>query len=435
VLGFTLLVAIATAVLFGLAPAWRASRLDLQTALRRNAGTTTGAEGRRLRGSLVGVEIALALVLLFGAGLLIRSFIQLRSADLGFHPAHLVTARIGLPEGKYPGDTETARFFDRLLLEAKLLPGAEAVGLTSHLPATGNDFDNSFTIEGRAPLPPGKFQYALMRWIDPGFFPVLGIGMIRGRGFDQRDRVDGAPVAIVNQAMARRFWPGEDPIGKRLTITMGSRVPREVVGVVSDVRAVVNESPAPTMYVPYAQMPFRSMVLAVRTRTEPGVMIESIRRAVLSLDPQQPIQQTRTLDQLLQESVAPWRFATMLLTTFAGVALLLAALGVFGVVSYGVARREREIGLRMALGARPADVTRLVTVGAMKPAVIGAVGGGLAGLSLGQALSGLLYQTSPRDPWTLGAVALVLLGITYVAAAWPARRAARVDPMVALRAE
>ncbi|HTG84797.1 MAG TPA: ABC transporter permease [Gemmatimonadales bacterium] len=435
VLGFTLLVAIATAVLFGLAPAWRASRLDLQTALRRNAGTTTGAEGRRLRGSLVGVEIALALVLLFGAGLLIRSFIQLRSADLGFHPAHLVTARIGLPEGKYPGDTETARFFDRLLLEAKLLPGAEAVGLTSHLPATGNDFDNSFTIEGRAPLPPGEFQYALMRWIDPGFFPVLGIGMIRGRGFDQRDRVDGAPVAIVNQAMARRFWPGEDPIGKRLTITMGSRVPREVVGVVSDVRAVVNESPAPTMYVPYAQMPFRSMVLAVRTRTEPGVMIESIRRAVLSLDPQQPIQQTRTLDQLLQESVAPWRFATMLLTTFAGVALLLAALGVFGVVSYGVARREREIGLRMALGARPADVTRLVTVGAMKPAVIGAVGGGLAGLSLGQALSGLLYQTSPRDPWTLGAVALVLLGITYVAAAWPARRAARVDPMVALRAE
>jgi len=189
------------------------------------------------------------------------------------------------------------------------------------------------------------------------------------------------------------------------------------------------------MYVPYAQMPFRSMVLAVRTRTEPGAMIESIRRAVLSLDPQQPIQQTRTLDQLLQESVAPWRFATMLLTTFAGVALLLAALGVFGVVSYGVARREREIGLRMALGARPADVTRLVTVGAMKPAVIGAVGGGLAGLSLGQALSGLLYQTSPRDPWTLGAVALVLLGITYAAAAWPARRAARVDPMVALRAE
>ncbi|HSE54056.1 MAG TPA: ABC transporter permease, partial [Gemmatimonadales bacterium] len=436
VLGFTLLIAIATAVLFGLAPAWRASRLDLQTALRRNAATTTGAEGRRLRGSLVGVEIALALVLLFGAGLLIRSFVQLRSADLGCRPAHLVTARIGLPQGKYPGDAETARFFDRLLLQAKSLPGAEAAGLASHLPATGTDFDNSFTIEGKAPLPPGEFQYALIRWIDPGFFPVMGIAMARGRGFDQRDRADGAPVAIVNQAMARRFWPGEDPIGKRFTIAMGPRpVPREIIGVVSDVRAAVNESPAPTMYVPYAQMPFRSMVLAVRTRTEPGAMIESIRRTVLSLDPQQPIQQARTVDQLLQESVAPWRFAMILLTVFAGVALLLAALGVFGVVSYGVARREREIGLRMALGARPADVIRLVTTGAMKPAVIGVVGGGLAGLSLGRALSSLLYQTSPRDPWTLGAVALVLLGISYLAAVWPARRAARVDPLVALRAE
>jgi putative ABC transport system permease protein len=258
----------------------------------------------------------------------------------------------------------------------------------------------------------------------------MGIAMARGRGFDQRDRADGAPVAIVNQAMARRFWPGEDPIGKRFTISMGPRpVPREIIGVVSDVRAAVNESPAPTMYVPYAQMPFRSMVLAVRTRTEPGAMIESIRRAVLSLDPQQPIQQTRTVDQLLQESVAPWRFAMILLTVFAGVALLLAALGVFGVVSYGVARREREIGLRMALGARPGDVIRLVTTGAMKPAVIGVVGGGPRRTEPRASLVGPALSDQSRRPVDLGygraGVARYLIRCCCLAR--PACRAGRSD--------
>jgi len=452
VLGFTLGLSLLTAIIFGLIPALQATRTDLNRSLKEGSSRSMGRSRRYdIRGLLVVFEMAGSLVLLIAAGLMIKSFLGLLEVDPGFKPDHVLTAEVTLPRSQYANKQQIVSFYERLLDRVKTLPNVQSVGAVSALPLSGRDSGSDFFIEGQPPLPPDKENNTYYRVISPGYFQAMSIPLLDGRSFTERDREEGGRVAIINESMARRFWPGDNPIGKRLALSLEAltfpapnRPPvfdipgamREIVGVVKDVRHYgLTSAPQPEMFLPYMQQSAREMSLVVRTGGDPSSLSRGLQAEVLAIDPAQPLSQIRTMPQLLEESVAKPRFNLLLLAIFAAVALSLAAVGMYGVISYSVAQRTHEIGLRIALGAEATDVVKMVVGQAMVLNLTGLGLGLFAAFAITRVMSGLLYGVSATDPAIFAEISLLLTGVALAASFIPARRAAGVDPMVALRHE
>ncbi|HEX9704549.1 MAG TPA: ABC transporter permease [Gemmatimonadales bacterium] len=436
VLAFTLLLALAVAVLFGLAPALRLAATDLSDRLRDGARAVTGGTGlRETRGMLVLAEVALAVLLLAGAGLLIRSFDKLQRVDVGVRPEEVLTAALAPPAVKYAEMPEVTEFHARLLEELPRAPGVRDAALVNNPPVSGGAGYNAFVVEGRPVLAPGASVPDAQRYVaTPEFFRVLSIPLIRGRFFTAQDREGAVGVAIINETMARKHFTGEDPLGRRLS--MNGRDWYTIVGIVGDTRqeGVVDE-PYAQMYFPYAQLPQRAVYVVLRTAGDPLAAVGSLRQTVKSLDPEIPLYNIAAAQQLIDRSIARPRVNAALLSVFAAVALVLAAIGIYGVLSYAVAQRTREIGVRMALGAHARDVVRLIVRQGMLPVVAGLGVGLVTALAATRLMGKLLYGVGPDDPVTFVVIAGVLTAVALVAALLPARRATRVDPMVALRTE
>jgi len=437
VLGFTLLVTLLTGVLFGLAPALRGARTNLAEALNgsRRASGAGGREGARLRNTLVILETALAVVLLIGAGLLINSFVRLLRTPPGFNPEGVVVARTTLPAARYPEAERGKAVYRQALERIATLPGVQSVGVASTLPLA-TEWQIGFLVEGGGER---DFHTAYGSWVSNDYFRAMGISLKKGRAFTDEDRTDTTPIIVVNETMARRFWPGQEAIGKR--IRWGGWNPQgwlTIAGVVADVKlsSLEAESP-PTVYMPVFQIPRirRDAVFIARTTADPASLAAAMRREIGAVDADLPIYDIRTMNQVIAESMARRRFTMGLLTIFAIAALSLATLGLYGVLSYAVTQRTREIGVRMALGGRRRDVLRLVVGQGMKMALIGALAGLIASFALTRLMKGLLFGVSPSDPLTFASVALLLTMVALVACWIPARRATKVDPMVALRCE
>lgn len=436
VLVFALGVSLLTGLLFGLVPALQASRSGLTRALGdRGSGRSTAAS-RRTRGVLMVAEVAIALTLLVGAGLLMRSFGRLIQVDVGFDTENVLVADLSLPQARYEEDPPRVAFYEQLLEQVESLPGVRSAGAVSVLPLGGNDADVAFTIEGRPPPDPERMPDAQFRIATPGYFGAMGMRLLAGRVFTAQDRADAPRVAVITDAMARRFWPDEDAVGKQFRPQSFGEPLVTIAGVIADVHHFgLDQEPRPEYYLPHAQLHARTMVVVARTAGEPLVLAGALREQVRSLDPQLPVAEITTMEQLVGRSVALPRLYLSLFSVFAAVALLLAAIGIYGVTAFSVTRRTREIGVRVALGARSADVLRMIVRQAMTLALIGLGIGLIAALLLSRALSSLLYDLSPTDPLTFAGVALLLAMVALISAYLPARRAARVDPMVALRAE
>jgi putative ABC transport system permease protein len=431
VLGFALLTSIVSGVVFGILPALRSAGAHPQEALK--SGNYTNTEGRRgvaLRSLLVGVEAALSAVLLITAALLIGSFVRLMHVDKGFDIERVLAVRVKMPSAKYTEEPQQTAFFDRLLEKTRHLPGVQSAGLVSALPLQGETWMDLAAAEGdQRPL----FERPMVnvRFVSPDYFKTLRIPFRDGRPFDESQR--NRKVVIVSQGTARRLWPGRDPMGRRL---QHNEKLEEVVGVTADVRSTsLDKDPVLMIYVPYWQRPRLSASLLVRTAMDPRGVAAGVREAIRQLDADVPVPEMQTLREVMSDSVAQRRFQMTLVMLFAAAALALAGFGIYGVVSYSVARRRTEMGIRLALGARPADLQRMVLWQGIRPVVAGLAVGIAGALAAGRILSSLLFQVNARDPLTMGAVALVLLAVAVAAAVAPARRATRVDPMRALRFE
>jgi putative ABC transport system permease protein len=439
VLGFTLGLSVLTSLLFGLAPALRASRPDLNESLKAAKGSGGSLGRHRLRSLLVVSQMALALILLVGAGLLIRSFYRLTQVNPGFEPAQVLTADIALPFARYDTNEKRVAFYQQLVPRLEALPGVQSAGVVSDLPLSGMNADRSFTHDGIAPermrRSPPSADY---RHCSPNYFRAIRIPLVRGRYFTEQDALGTQRVAIINETLARRIWPNEDAVGKRITFfaPQGLEDWRVIVGVVGDVRHHgLSSETKPEIYVPQYQTPVATMTMVLRTTGDPQTVIAALREAVRSLDQDQPLFNIRSLEQLRSGSVASQRFSMLLLGLFAAVALLLAALGIYGVISYAVTQRTREIGVRIALGAQVKDVLKLVVKQGMTLALIGVLIGLGGALALTQLMKTLLFGVSATDPLTFAVVAMLLIAVALLAALVPARRATKVDPMVALRYE
>jgi putative ABC transport system permease protein len=438
VLFFTTLLALGTGMIFGLAPALQGSRVHPDALKEGGRSTTAGAGSRRLRRVLVVAEIALSVMLLVGAGLLMRSFYRLQEVDPGFRPDGVLTLTISLPENRYARPVQIWTFIRELLERTSRLPGVEAAGGVSALPLSGSGSSGTTTVDSRAVPPEKATPEADWRVVTPGYFRAMGIRLIRGRFFDDRDTDTSAPVAIIDESMAETYWPGEDPIGKRIHRggMKSSRPWSTIVGVVGHVRYRTLEGQSRVqLYWPYTQGAWPTISLAVRTSMEPHSLAAAIQREVVAIDPDQPISSVRTMRELLSESLARRKFSLVLLGLFAGVALLLAAVGIYGVISYMVTQRSHELGIRMALGATRGGVLWLV-LGQSLSLTLAGVFFGLAGSFLvSRLIAGLLFGVGAADPVTLAAVAFFLAAVSMLASMLPAGRATRVDPMVALRYE
>jgi putative ABC transport system permease protein len=439
VLVFTVGVVTMVGLLFGLAPAWQASKTDLNEALKDGGRSSTEGHGRnRLRALLIVAEVALSLLLLVGAGLLVKSFVLLRDVHPGFDAKNVLTMRISLPGARYPEPQQSERFYRELTERVRTLPGVEAAGATVSLPLGGSGFSvgRSFIPEGR-PLVPAESLDTGYFVATPDYFKAMRIPVKTGRVFTEQDRADAPPVVVVNESLARRVFPGEDPIGKRITVWRDEKFAREIVGIVGDVKSSrLDAETKSQIYVPYAQdAGWGALSLAVRTTVEPETLTAAVRGAVLSVDKNQPVHDVKTMEDVLSASVANNRLVVLLFGLFALFALVLAAVGIYGVMSYSVTQRTHEIGIRMALGAQPADVLRLILRQGMVLTLLG-VGLGLAGsFALSRLLSSLLFGVSATDPVTFGGLSLLLTAVALVACYIPTRRAMKVDPMVALRNE
>ncbi len=434
VLGFTLVVSLLCGVIFGLAPALQTSRPDLNESLKEGGKGAPSLSHNRTHRFLVVAEMALAMVLLVGAGLLVQSFRNLRNVDPGFVPSNVLTMLLFLPESKYGESGKAGAFVDQVLARVAALPGVEAVGTTLHLPFRGGG-DTYFKIEGRPFADPNQQVTALNPSISHDFFNAMGISLLQGRGFtEQETKAEEKKTVIINESFARTYFPGEEPLGNRLIIDMGRPATCEIIGVTRDIKqfSLLTE-PIPTMYLPGINLGRSNLV--VRASGDPLALTSAIRGAVQSIDKDQPIANVATMEEILSRSVGEPRFRTLLLGVFAALALVLAAIGIYGVMSYTVARRTHEIGIRMALGARPKDTLMLIVGQGLGLALIG-VGVGFAGaFGLTQLLSSLLFGVSPTDLSTFVVIALLLTGVAAVACYIPARRATRVDPILALRCE
>jgi putative ABC transport system permease protein len=439
VFGFTLLLSLLTGIIFGLAPALQAAKVDLNEALKLSGGRSgTGTGHRRMRGALIVTEVALALVLLVGAGLLIQTFVRLRALDIGLNPENLLTLRTTLPLGKYGELAKRTAFYQQVLERVRSLPGVVSAGYTTAVPLTWKGGTNSFTVEGHEP---GPGQDANFRQVSPGYMETIGIKLREGRYLTDRDDSQAQPVAIINATMARQFWQGENALGRRFK-NDGDESQRwfTVVGIVGDVKEMGLEAPAkPEMFFPYQQMGGTlwniPRDLIVRTTGDPLSITPALRQAIWSVDSSQPISNIRTMDEILAEEVAQRRVGMTMLVAFATLALLLASLGIYGVISYSVTQRTQEIGIRMALGASRGDVLRLVMTDGLRLAATGVAIGLGAAFAMTRLMAGLLYGVSASDPRTLAVVTVLLTAVALLACYVPARRATKVDPMIALRYE
>ncbi|MBV9924274.1 MAG: ABC transporter permease, partial [Acidobacteria bacterium] len=381
-------------------------------------------------------EIAITAVLLAGAGLMVRSFAAVQSVDPGFRPDRVLTFDFALPMTTYKEAAQRAAFYERLTARAASVPGVEHAAVAASLPLTDEKNISAFVVEGRPPLPPEKVQDAEVCAVSPGYFDVMNIPLVRGEPLTERHTA-GVPTAVViNETMARRYFAGEEPLGKRLNIGDPTNPWWTIVGVVRDARTdSLDKEPYPQMYVPEAQFPQRAGTFLVRTKGDPAAVVPALRREVASVDKDIPLYNLRTMEQVLSDSLSRRRFQMVLVAAFAGVGLLLAAVGIYGVISYTVAQRSHEIGVRMALGARTGNILRLVVGQGLWLALAG-VGLGLVGaFALTRVLTSLLYGVTATDPLTFACVSLGLLGVALLACLLPARRATKVDPMIALRYE
>ena len=436
VLAFTLLLSVLSGVLFGLAPAWQLSKPNLNSALKEGGRQATSGS-HRLRGLLVVSEVALSLMLLVSAGLLIRSFLQLVKTDPGFNSENLLTMSLVLPAAKYKEEPQRAAFYSDLVRRVEELPGVTSAALVNHLPLGGSNSSTSFLVEGIPAPPPGQEFEGRYRVCTPNYFHTMGIAVLKGRAFTEQDKAGSQPVIIINETLARRYWPNTDPIGKRMRYTGPPEQNSwmQVVGVVQDVKHEMNLPVTADFYTPHAQDAWQSMVLVAKTKVEPAAMAAPIRQQVLSIDKDQPVFDVKTMWEVRAISLALFSFSSVMLSIFAGLALLLAAIGIYGVMFYSVTQRTQEIGIRMALGARTTDVLKLVVRNGMSLALIGVIAGLAGAFALTRLLASLLFGVTPTDVVTFSVVTVGLLMIALLACYIPARRATKVDPLVALRYE
>ncbi|MFY9608913.1 MAG: ABC transporter permease [Blastocatellia bacterium] len=439
VLGFTILVSVLTGIVFGFAPAWQVSRADTNESLKENARGAAGGTRNRLRGLFVIGEVALSLVLLVGAGLLFRSFLQLQSVTSGFDSHNVLTFRLSPSGTNFRQDPQFIAYYTQVEERLRSIPGVETVGAINTLPLSKGP-TLGFRIEGREPLPVDKWPHANYRCVSTDYFRALSIPVDRGRAFAETDGVDNPLVALINQAAAADYFAGEDPVGRRIgfggTDRKNQPVWFEIVGVVANVRTIeLQEEPMPEVYLSSLQDTFSGMSFVIRTQIDPAGLAAAAREAAQDVDRGQPVADLRTMDNIVSESITQPRFNLTLLGIFAGIALILSAAGIYGVTSYTVAQRTHELGIRVALGARQSDIFKLVVGQGMMLALIG-IGIGLAATSvLTQLLTSLLFGVSPSDPLTFATITFLLGGVAVFACYLPARRAARVDPMTALRSE
>lgn len=439
VLLFTLGVTLLTGFLFGLVPALQASRPDLQETLKEGTRGTRGRAGSRARGALVVVETALAVILLAGAGLLIRSFDKLQRVELGFRPEGAVTFSLSLPRAKYEEDSQIRAFAASLMESMKQLPGVTAAGAVYPLPLSGTTFTISFEVEGRPKGRPGEEPAMRVALVTPDYYRTMGIPLLRGRVFTERDRKDSPRVAILTQSAARQYFPGEDPLGKKIVLGWnvdGVFQGGEVVGIVGDFKqSTIEGEPEPEIFLPYEQTSVGALAVVLRSDQDPAAVAAAVRREVRRLDPDLPLYNLQTLEELVGKSVSRPRFYMLLLGLFAAIALLLAAIGIYGVISYTVRQRTQEIGIRMALGATQRRVLGMVVRQGLLLALLGSVVGLAGALVMTRGMANLLYGVSSTDPATLAGVGLVLLLVAAFASYLPARRAAEIEPQLAIRGE
>ncbi len=436
VLLFTFGISLLSGVLFGLAPAWHFSKPDLNDALKE--GGRQGTPGsHRLRGALVVAEIALSLILLIGAGLMFRSFVALLNTPPGFNPDGVLTMTLNLPTTQYKEAAQRVGFYSELVQRVQKLPGVQSAAVVSHVPLGGSNASSSFLIEGAPEPPPGEENDGRYRVCTPDYFQTMGISILKGRTFNDQDRAESKPVIIVNETLARRYWPNGDALGKRMRFTgpLDKNPWVEVVGIVQDVKHELNLPVTSDYYLPHAQDPWSGMVLVARTTVDPASMSAAIRQQVLAIDKNQPIYDVKTMNQVRAISVAVYSFGSATMAIFALVALVLAAIGIYGVMAFAVTQRTQEIGIRMALGARTIDVLKLVLRSGMFLAGIGVVAGLAGALAVTRLMSSLLFGVSSTDAATYALVTTGLLLVALFACYVPARRATKVDPLVALRYE
>ena len=441
VLVFTLVVSLATGVIFGLVPAWHASNVDLNAALKTGTRTGTGGEHKhRLRNALVMAEVALALILLVCAGLLIQSFARLGRVSPGVQTERLLTARIQLPSVAYPKNENIIAFFDQFLPRIRALPGVESASTIVPLPLSGSNMVTSFDMEEH-PLPDGQQNGAPVRIVATDYFKTMGIPVRQGRVFNEHDQIKSAPVVIVNERFANKFFAGQNVIGKRVkpgfsADDKGEKM-REIVGVVGNVKHLsLKNDDSPEMYLPRTQIPFDIVSLVVRTRvSDPTALTSAIRKELAAMDSSIPLTSVRVFDEYILRALARPRFNALLLSIFAGTALLLTAIGIYGVLAYSVAQRTNEIGIRMALGAAQSNIFRLVVGQAMTLVAISLTIGLIGAIGATRLLTSLLFGVGAWDPITFASIVVLISFVAFLAAWLPARRASRVDPVIALRAE
>ena len=439
VLGFTLLVSVIAGVLFGLVPALHASRLELHELLKEGGRGSADQGGRhRLRSVLVVSEVALALMLLIGAGLMITSVYRLQQVSPGFNTENLLVGRVNLPAAKYSNPAQILGFSEQLIERLEGMPGIRSATTTDDYPLSGGGIYLSFGVEGRPAPPPGEVVDAIVTSVTQGYHQTLGIPLLRGRAFTPQDGPEDRLVAVVNKTFVRRYFPDEDPIGQRLAFDGMPGQPdwREIVGVVADVKQMgLDQEAHPEIYVPHLQRTRRGMTVLIRTESDPSALVGALRGAVQAIDPNQPVYAVRTMDTILSRSVAQQWFTMVLLGMFATVALVLAAIGIYGVISYSVSRLTHVTGIRMAWGAQPRDIFRLVVGQGMALTLIGVGVGLAASFALTRFLESMLFGVSATDPATFAGVSVLLAAVALLACYLPARRATRVDPLVALRYE
>ncbi len=440
VLGFNLLLSILTGIVFGLAPTWKVSRVDINQALKEGGrGTGDLLSRNRLRKALVISQVAVSLLLLIGAGLALKSFFRLQQVNPGFDASQVLTASISLPSSKYPEGQQVVNFFHQVIERIESLPGVEAVGGVNYSPLSSNNMSAAFTIENH-PVEDGQEPLAMFRAVTPGYFQALRIPLKQGRLFNEQDRRGRPGVLLINETMARRYWPDENPLGQRLTlsVSLDDDEPKawEIVGVMGDVKhSAIDAPPQPEMWIPEDQQAWRGLTLAVRSTTNPQTLAAAIRQEVQAVNPDQPVGTIQPMEKLVSDSTAQSRFYAFLLAIFASLALVLASLGIYGVMAYTVNQRTKEIGIRLALGARGGDVLGLVVGQGMRLALAGLALGVAGAMVLTRLMSSLLYEVSATDPLIFIFTSLLFTCVALAACFIPARRAAKTDPLAALRNE
>jgi putative ABC transport system permease protein len=440
-LGFTLIVSLVTGIGFGLLPAFQATKTDLNSALKEGGGKASeGQQRRRARSVLVATEIALAQVLLVGASLLAISYVRVMQIHPGFNAERVLTAKIAPSRKKYPDSRSRERFYSTVLERLQALPGVESAGMVMDLPLSGSSMNRGFRIEGQPDPKPDQNVAMDYQIVSPDYFATLEIPVRSGRGFTQTDSESSERVIVINQSLAQRYWPNQDPIGKRMAIGESSKEDswRTIIGVVGDIRhASLSEAPVPTAFISYRQdlESWPRMGFAIKTKGDPASLVSLVRKELAAVDPSQPIYAVDPMEKLLRGAVAQRRFVMLLLGSLSAIAVTLAMVGIYGVISFSVGERTQEIGIRLALGARASDVMRMVLSQGMRVALVGVVIGVGAAFALTRLLSGLLFEVSPTDPRTFLVVAGLLSSVALLACYIPARRATKVDPLVALRCE